>query len=378
MADEHIHLEGTIRDISYKTCFRKAPLSVYTIDDFDINKAKGSGEIDIDGHKIGYSKWVSPKRTRSYPFARIYDTYHAQKKVTIIPVIKDEGRDADNDRINFMTLAWMNLLNVYIILAWYDEAEKDTKKPDKIKSQKFDSEYVRAKLKEISTYHFSALHWNTTHFERDFKPIFEKAVTSYQQIQAKAKVQLHPSEKHLGVLKQYLSDGQFDLEKFKEVSLEGSSQASFREQSTTHALESLSAEGFKGNFTLRNMLGGKYYLTADEVFWNNGKIIIRESKNATQGKKIPSGNDIKDGLCKLMLFSNLDKLLLNYEGTAFEVWLRLTSTRLLGSVTLPAKDAEIDEFVKQNSLSKNEAHALNLLDLEAKNNRNLQIIIEPA
>lgn len=42
----------------------------------------------------------------------------------MIPVIKDEGNDTqNNERLGSMTLARMNLTDVYIILAWYEHAE---------------------------------------------------------------------------------------------------------------------------------------------------------------------------------------------------------------------------------------------------------------
>ena len=45
-----------------------------------------------DSEKIAVSRWISPKRTRSYPYERVYDTLAFDgKKVTIIPVVKDEG-----------------------------------------------------------------------------------------------------------------------------------------------------------------------------------------------------------------------------------------------------------------------------------------------
>ena len=120
---ETVMLNGVVRNIAYATRLRPV-LNEYPIDTFDINRAAAYGVVTLDGagNSLGYSKWVSPKRTRSYPFARIYNTYHLPKKVTIIPIIKDEGIAGDNDRINFITFSWMNLLNVYIVLAWYDDA----------------------------------------------------------------------------------------------------------------------------------------------------------------------------------------------------------------------------------------------------------------
>lgn len=107
---------GFIRDIIYTPCLIPK-IETYNINQFDINYVKPFGIINLDSlqNNIAFSRWTSPKRTRTYPFAKIYNTYHLNsKKVTVIPVIKDEGAGTDNnDRINFITLSWMNLLNVY-------------------------------------------------------------------------------------------------------------------------------------------------------------------------------------------------------------------------------------------------------------------------
>jgi hypothetical protein len=86
--------------------------------EFDINQAPTYGVIQTEDGEIAYSKWVSPKRTRSYPFARIYNTYNASKILTVIPVIKDEGQDEDLDKLQYSTISWMNLLNTYIVLGY--------------------------------------------------------------------------------------------------------------------------------------------------------------------------------------------------------------------------------------------------------------------
>ncbi len=101
--------------------------------DFDPNNSSTSGIIQADDMEVAYSKWVSPKRTRSYPFARIYSTYKSAKILTIIPVIKDEGKDGDLDKLQYSTISWMNLLNIYIVLGYYEDAEKSQKRNNLLK-----------------------------------------------------------------------------------------------------------------------------------------------------------------------------------------------------------------------------------------------------
>ncbi|KKR25601.1 MAG: hypothetical protein UT57_C0062G0005 [Microgenomates group bacterium GW2011_GWC1_39_7] len=55
-------------------------------------------------NKVAISWWVSAKRTRSYPYTRVYDTLgFSGKKITIIPVIKDEGKEGDRDFLQWDT-----------------------------------------------------------------------------------------------------------------------------------------------------------------------------------------------------------------------------------------------------------------------------------
>jgi hypothetical protein len=122
-----LHFTGFIKGITYKT-YLVDELKEISLNKFDINQANTFGLIKSPTTEIAYSQWVSPKRTRSYPFARIYNTYNASKVITIIPIIKDEGQDGDRDRIQYSTISWMNLLNIYIVLAYYETAHKSNKR----------------------------------------------------------------------------------------------------------------------------------------------------------------------------------------------------------------------------------------------------------
>ncbi len=269
---EPLLFSGFIKNVSYHA--QLAPpigeLPVYAWDSFNINTARTAGIVAQNGRRIAYSKWVSPKRTRSYPFARIYNTYNAEKIITVIPVIKDEGADGDLDRIQFSTLSWMNLLNIYIVLAYYDDAEKNLSKKqihrEKLTRQQFAVDLVNEQIQAIINYKQSALHWNRDLFETRFTEIFEASVQAYQTISQHTGVAVHPPER----LYRYLAQIQADYRQFQNISLRQSQQASHRETQTNHKLEFLS-DGAKGQFTLKNYLGGLYYLTADEVVFDAGK-----------------------------------------------------------------------------------------------------------
>ena len=370
-----LHFDGYIPAVSYSAKLIEK-LSSYELAAFDINAAKPYGLIEIGYGSIGFSRWVSPKRTRSYPFERIYNTYHTQKMLTIIPVIKDEGRDGDLDRIQFSTVSWMSLVNVYIVLAYYERARKNTSTTQahrqKLTGQIFDNEFVKAQIREIIDFKQSALHWNINLFERRFAETFERGLDAYRRISRETGVEVHDQ----APLLDYLRKIKAEYDQFRNISLEASSRASGREASTTHRFEFLE-DGSKATFHIRNYLGGVYYLTADEVVVENGKYVIQESKHASRGS-LPSVADIKDGLFKLILFTNLQTLSLAGNQVAFSSRLKLTGARLRGGVTLPAAHGEEEEFIKLNKavLTKRQQQIIRLLQSEASGNNNLEILVK--
>lgn len=368
------HFQGFIRDMSYHAQLT-SDLTSYEFLDFDVNKAKSCGVISHANRRIAYSKWTSPKRTRTYPFARLYNTYNEPKLLTIIPVMKDEGLDGDLDKIQYSTISWMNLLNVYIVLAYYESASKNSstsqRDRNKLTSQKLNNDIVIEQIAEIAKYKQSALHWNRTLFETRFTEIYEKAVTAYETISSKTKVKVHPPGPKL----KYLNSVKQDYQNFKNASLKGSRGAALRESQTRHVLEYLEEES-KSVFLIENYLGGVYHLTADEVLHEGRRYIIQESKNSTE-KFLPSLSDIKDGLFKLILFANLDSLTFKGRKVEFSTRLKLTGHGIKGKIQFPCPDRDLDKFVQtnKNRISKAHLEILCKLNIEAAQNRNLAIEI---
>ncbi|MBI4671289.1 MAG: hypothetical protein HY741_06430 [Chloroflexi bacterium] len=368
------HFKGFIRDVKYKTHLDES-LAIYDFQDFDINHAKGCGLVKFAAGQIGYSKWISPKRTRSYPFERLYNTYNSPMRLTVIPILEDEGLDGDLDRLQYSTVSWMNLLNVYIVLGYYANARKNMSMlqshRNKLTGQKLDATLVHAQMAEISQYKQSALHWNRSLIEDRFVEIYHNALDQYAAVAERTGVRIH--DRQLQAL--YLSKLMQDFASFKDISLRGSRGAALRETRTAHGLEYL-ADGSKATFEIENYLGGIYYLTADEIVQEEDKFFIQESKNATRGF-LPSVADIKDGLFKLILFSNLDTLMLNDRHIEFGTRLKLTGMDVRGSIRFPCAGRPLQNFVDANlqHISKRQRVILERLNLEATNNRNLEIEI---
>lgn len=371
---EILHFTGFIRGVKYRACLTES-LTKIPFAEFDVNRCNAYGIIQADDMELAYSKWVSPKRSRSYPFARIYNTYNAAKVITIIPVIKDEGRDGDLDKLQYSTISWMNLLNTYIVLGYYENAIKSQKKGQsdkhKLTNQSFNREFINAQIQEIIDYRQSALHWNKNLFEERFTHIFRQALDSYSAISNQTQVQIHS---HAGMEK-YLQATTEDFEEFKNLSLKGSQGASRREALTSHALEYL-IDGTKATFCIENYLGGTYYLTPDEILHTENGYVIQESKNATK-EALPKLADIQDGLFKLILFSNIDTLQLNGSRVDFSARLKLTGRNVRGRIILPCTSEEVEEFLKQNAgvFKRKEQDIIRKLLMETQRNENLEIEI---
>ncbi len=73
-----LNFEGFIKDLRYQAHLTDDLVS-YNLHEFDINKVKSYGLVNRANSQVAYSKWTSPKRTRTYPFARLYNTYNDRK-----------------------------------------------------------------------------------------------------------------------------------------------------------------------------------------------------------------------------------------------------------------------------------------------------------
>jgi len=372
-----LHFHGTIKNIQYRA-FLTEELPAYDFAGFKINESGTFGKIIFDRGEIAFSKWVSPKRTRSYPFERIYNTLNSGTRLTVIPVLKDEGFDGDLDRIQYSTVSWMNLLNVYIVLAYYDKASKNIRPlqsaKNKVTQQEFNTAIINEQISEIIGSQLqSALHWNLALIENQFTNIYQAALDSYGKISEQTGVKMHDRNRQ----EEYLAAIMRDFHKFRDISLRGSRGASIRETQTNHYFEYLS-DGMKASFEIENYLGGTYYLTADEVIRDEQEnlYIIQEAKNASKGF-LPSLSDIKDGLFKLILYSNLHILKLDSNEVNFRSRLKLTGKKVKGSLSMPCNEQILARFLEINkgSYSRQEAETIRKLNLEASNNNKLEIQI---
>ena len=297
------------------------------------------------------SWWVSPKRTRSYPYQRVYDSLNfLGKKITIIPIYKDEGIGGDRDFLQWDTVSLMSLLGVYVVISYYKEASKSSRYHTKITKQRFDVNNIETKIRMLLSYQSDALHWNLSQVDK-VGDIGLKALESYETISKKLNVDMHSrssAEKRISKLFK-------GKETFIKLSRELAKKAQQREIVTIQPKEKI--KGTKASLTIKNYLGGYYYFTTDEVEIHQQNIYLIECKH-TKTAKLPSLGDIKDGLLKMILFTNLEDV--KVDGVNYKPFpiLKLTT----------------GEKFNMNSLSKSQAITLNILRKEAKTN-NFRIMI---
>ncbi len=323
-------------------------LKVYDISDIDSALSKdGSFLLNVDGkNQVALSWWVSAKRTRSYPYARVYDTLKFQgKKITIIPIFKDEGKEGDRDFLQWDTISLMSLLGIYVIIGYYKTAEKSQRYRHKITNQRFDVQYIKEKIKNILSYQSDALHWNLTQIE-EISEIGKKALSCYEEISNKTGVEMHSTSSAQKRINELIKG----KDNFMQLSRDLAKKAQERESITMQPKEKLS--GVKATLTIKNYLGGYYFFTCDEVEIERGTVYLIEGKHSKQSI-IPSLEDIKDGLLKMILFTNLKEIKIGKKEYNPVAVLKLTSSV---------------KFVKEK-LKNFQIELLRLLKTEAKENR---------
>lgn len=291
-------LSAKITGLKYKP-YLCAVLPEFDIAHLEQALSKSAFILDLgNGGKVAASRWVSPKRTRSYPYARVYDTLgFGGKKITIIPVMKDEGKRGDRDFLQWDTVAMMSLLGVYVIIAYYATADRSARYRHKITNQQFHLPYISQKLTALQSYHSDPLHWNLEQLE-DIGNIGQTALDCYRQMADNLDVEFH-SEKSA---ERKIETVRESKDAFISHSRDLAEAAQRRETVTTQPKENVA--GAKASITITNYLGGNYYLTLDEVEISGSRIHLIEAKHSRRNM-LPSPSDIKDALIKMALFTNL-------------------------------------------------------------------------
>ena len=328
--------------------------------------------VRVNGDEYAVSQWVSPKRTRSFPFARVYDTLHKKIRVTIIPFCKDEGADGDRDFVQWDTVSLMSLLNVHVIFCHYISAEKSLRPKqqhkNKITNQTPDYNAIADKLLELHSYQSSALHWNVTQLE-NLSAVAQLTIKAYQNISQQTGVRLHSEHGIAKKVKALTGDvAQFKgVAKFKDESRKSAQRAQHSEVLTDQPKENTILE--KARVTITNLIGGKYYWTADECCLDNGVVYLIEKKH-TKNHLAPTVDNLKDAFIKMALFANINTLYHNGKKTPARAVVGLTTDLPMHGALHSGMNAdEINAFFDANAINQPKREMLRCAIIEAQCNR---------
>ena len=340
-------IEAEIEKISYhpQMC---DPLPVFRIEDFISGQAFKRGRFLLEyseQESFAISHWTSPKRTRTYPYGRVYDTLNVDNRITIIPFVKDEGIEGDRDFLQWDTVSLMSLLKVYVIPAFYKTARESSRNPNKITAQEFDYAYLLDRLKIFAEFNQSdAVHWNMKEIQEQIVHVAEMAKRHYQKISKRTGVELHSPD---GLDERIRRMGD-DIANYRAYSRTQAQSARERERVTRHEQERVS--GDKSIITIKNFIGGYYYWTVDEASIVGDKLLLVEKKHSRKSR-LPHLGDIKDAFLKMVLFTNLSKV--TADGQPYEPFpvVGLTSDLLQGYCHSAWDDSQIEKFFKHNGFN---------------------------
>ena len=239
---------------------------------------------------------------------------------------------------------------------------------NKITNQVMDYEYLREQLDSLVDFKSSALHWNLSQLENSL-PVIKKCKSSYQNIFKTLNIRMHSFEgidKRIEVLKD-------NARAFKKYSRNLAASAQNRELQTTQPKERVIEE--KAKITIRNYLGGLYYLTVDEAVIKKGKLVLIEKKHS-KNALIPSMSDIKDGIVKMILFTNLAETKIGDKSFNHSSVLGLTSSMFRGYCHNYMTTKDISNCLEENDFSSKQKKNILAVFNEGKQNNFMVFLMD--
>ena len=160
---------------------------------------------------------------------------------------------------------------------------------------------------------------------------------------------------------------------FKKYSRRLAASAQNRELQTVQPKESVIEE--KAQITIQNYLGGLYYLTVDEAVIKKGKLWLIEKKHS-KNAFVPSMNDIKDGIIKMILFTNLAETKIGDKSFDHFSVLGLTSSIFRGYCHNYMATKDITNCLEENDFSIKQKKSILSVFNEGKQNNFLVFLMD--
>ncbi|OQW94492.1 MAG: hypothetical protein BWK79_05775 [Beggiatoa sp. IS2] len=112
-----------------------------------------------------------------------------------------------------------------------------------------------------------------------------------------------------------------------------------------------------------------YFLTVDEISFVDQDIILLIESKHSKTALLPSISDIKDGLIKMILFTNLKEISVANENLNCKPILQLTSAKLTGLITTDSGQQEMEDFIELNEFTRKQIKLIGNLFIESKSNK---------
>jgi len=235
----------------------------------------------------------------------------------------------------------MSLLGVYVIISYYSKAEINENYSNKITNQRFNIRQLNVNFRKLLSYQSDALHWNLSQIDI-IANTAKKALNSYKKLSNDLQVKMHSEDSPQKRINELLKG----KENFLMISRELAKNAQYRESQTIQPKEKIEFD--KGIITIKNYLGGYYYLTIEEAKFKDNVLQIIEAKHTKSGDLL-SIDDIKDGIVKMILFSNLEEVKINDQLVNFIPILKLTSNSELNIENLSKSKIDLLKLLKVES-----------------------------
>ena len=162
------------------------------------------------------------------------------------------------------------------------------------------------------------------------------------KISKKLKVEMHSRQSAVRRITELLK-GKNEFMKLSRILAE---KAQKRERLTIQPKEHLT--GTKAIITIQNYLGGYYYFTSDEAKIKGSNVFLVEGKHS-KNNSLPSLEDIKDGLLKMILFTNLEEVKIKGKNFNPVAVLKLTVENHFNPAQLRATQKKDLELLKKEA-----------------------------
>jgi len=304
--------------------------------------------VDLNGRQIAISYWIGSKRSRTYPFPRLYDILQEKniKKIALIPIVKDEGppdengkHKGDRDYLAWSTFTMCSFLDVYLIPTFHVKATQSTNFPNKVTNHDVDRKYVIDKIKEISKTTKSPKEWNNEQ-RCNLSSIVAAALDGYKKIKVDTGIPIKISTiaeklKTRQNGNDFLKNSQLASQHARENEIKTSEQ----KHEELYGLPKCPIDLIHDSKEVIFWAPDGYVMKGDHVY-------LVESKNS---QYMPSMTQIKDALLKVILYCGIKVAKTQNSNT-----IHLHPVLLLSSKKLSVKQMEnkcSSEFIDECNLN---------------------------